>query len=329
MDTLLPNSINKILANWESLHQSLDVLCKDDQSFPVEIEGLQGCLYTFYTAEYVSDQISKIVQFIQYSAVYRRTSKNSSVFGVDTSADFVLIVPTEKDADDVYIDLEAAFLDRPVSIFKLPSWAVMPYRPVAKGAVTFGERAGVLSKLAERRPISSVKITPRIFILTQRVFQIPVPPPDYIRSLVFPLNAGQKLDTVDLASRLVKNGYTRVPRVSVRGEFTLRGEVLDLYMPGEEYANRIVFNFDKIDYIKTFDPETQSTLNSVDTLLIYPMKEVIWTDELITKLNSRLQSMDNAGIGSVDEQGISAAGEAHLALTYGEATLRTIRKEGK
>ena len=57
-------------------------------------------------------------------------------------------------------------------------------------------------------------------------------------------------------------------------------EVLDIFMPGEEFAHRIVFDFDTISQIKSFIPETQASVNSFDELIIYPMKEIIWTEEL-------------------------------------------------
>ena len=82
----------------------------------------------------------------------------------------------------------------------------------------------------------------------------------------------------------------RVPRVTVRGEFTLRGEVLDIFMPGEEFAHRIVFDFDEVEQIKSFNPESQSSIENIDSLLIYPMKEVIWNDELVSKLEDKINA---------------------------------------
>ena len=68
-------------------------------------------------------------------------------------------------------------------------------------------------------------------------------------------------------------GYTRVPKVSVRGEFSLRGEVLDIFLPLDEHATRIIFDFDTIQAIKEFETDTQVTINSKDEVLISPLKE--------------------------------------------------------
>ncbi|HAZ97623.1 MAG TPA: transcription-repair coupling factor [Treponema sp.] len=82
----------------------------------------------------------------------------------------------------------------------------------------------------------------------------------------------------------------------MKGEFVLRGEVLEIFMSGEKLAHRIVFDFDTISQIKLFDPETQTSKENIEHLVIYPQKEIIWTEELIEKLESEWQKEDEAGI---------------------------------
>ncbi len=129
---------------------------------------------------------------------------------------------------------------------------------------------------------------PRVFVMTQRAAQTPVPPPEYIRSLVFTLKKGQPVDTVKTAERLAALGYIRVPRVGLRGEFSVRGEVLDIFPPDAELPVRIVFDFTDIETIRTFDPENQATVESVESVTVCPMKEVLWTQELTETLRDRL-----------------------------------------
>ena len=64
----------------------------------------------------------------------------------------------------------------------------------------------------------------------------------------------------------------------------------------EDLATRIVFDFDKIEQIKTFDVATQSTKESLDFITVYPMKEVVWTEELAEKLEIILSKEDKGGI---------------------------------
>jgi len=203
----------------------------------------------------------------------------------------VAVVPNEKDAAELLTDLHTAFEDR-VETFVFPWWGIVPYRSAAVGSAVFGNRSGVLAKLALKRQSLSRQTKPRIFIVTQRSLQSPVPNPEYMRSLVFSVYKGEEIDPTALAEKLTALGYTRVPKTTVHGEFTIRGEVLDIFTPGESLATRIVFDFDTIGQIKSFDPESQSTVAPLDNLLVYPMKEVIWTDAFVDALENYLARLE-------------------------------------
>ena len=261
------NPLHPLFAHWSSLQGGLAELLAsngDGGFLPIQLEGVQGSMVAFLLAEFLAE-------------------KNSSPC--------VVVVSGEREAQELTLDLKAA--NENIDVWFLPWWGMVPYRTVPLAAPVFGQRSATLAALAT---IGDWEKTgdkmPPVFIITQRALQTPVPPPEYIRSLLFSLKTGDSFDPTALADRLVQQGYLRVPRVTVRGEFTLRGEVLDVFMPGDEVAHRIVFNFDKIEQIKTFDPEGQNSLEVVDSLVVYPMKEVIWTGELVDKLEARLEEAD-------------------------------------
>jgi transcription-repair coupling factor (superfamily II helicase) len=193
---------------------------------------------------------------------------------------FAVVVPTDQEASDIAADLAA--LGQEASVF--PWWGTMPYREMAPLSAVFGERSRILSAL--------VMDEPGIYIIPERAFLTPLPPPGYVRSLLLTLKTGGAIDTIALAASLINYGYTRVPRVQVHGEFALRGEVLDIFMGGDEAAYRILFDFDRIESIKRFDPLDQSGLDKVEDLVIRPLKEVIWTDERILALGRNLDAAE-------------------------------------
>ncbi len=256
MTTNTPSLFTSI-ANWKTLKDLIKELTPGDDQFssslPQEVEGIKSGLAGFFINQYL-DSLQK-------------------------GSDLVVVVPGEKDIAELTADLQGAGCTH--EVLTLPWWGTVPYRPVAKGSVVFGERASVLAKLA------SGSDDKRIFLIPQRSLQTPVPPPEYEKSLIFKLKKGQDFDPTKISEMLIAHGYIRVPRVTVRGEFTLRGEVLDVFMPGEEYAHRIVFDFDTIAQIKTFDVETQSTVSELTSLVLYPMKEIIWNDQLVHDLESK------------------------------------------
>ncbi len=289
--------LNTMLKSCGNFHNSVVKAADNDISFPVDIHGLKGSLPLFYIAQYIERSIQN-----QMHAEYLDTHNAYQ-------EDYVIVTSTQKEADECESDLYTITGDS-VNVYKLPWWGIMAYRSAAVGSSVFGERAGVLSKLSSKN-LKSEK--PRVFIVPQRSLLTAVPPPEYMQTLVSCLHKGQCIDSLALAQKLVLHGYTRVPRVTVKGEFALRGEVLDIFMPGERYPNRIQFDFDTIEQIKVFDAETQSSLNSLNSLLIYPMKEVVWTDELCQKLENILDKEDSEGIDS--SSSFDNTGSVHLGFT--------------
>lgn len=254
--TTLPS----IIQSSKNIDNIITQLNQKNIHFPVNILNMHGGLFSFFVYSYFLQQKKPLV----------------------------IIAPDEKEARDLVSDLQGICDEQhtATTIYHFPWWGMVPYRPVAKGARVFGERASILAKLQ----YAVAQNEPSIFVFTERSALNPVPPPEYIQSLIFSLSVGQNFDSIKLSETLVQYGYVRVPRVTVAGEFTLRGEVLDIFMPGEENAHRIQFDFDTIEKIRIFDVETQTSYENLTELLIYPMKEIVWTDSLVQDLEQNLQN---------------------------------------
>ncbi|MDR3139899.1 MAG: transcription-repair coupling factor [Treponema sp.] len=220
---------------------------------------------------------------------------------------FLAVVSTETEAMNLVSDLEITGV--PVTVF--PWWGTMPYRETAPLSAVFGERTKVLSAL-----VSGSQNFPGgnrgIFVIPERAFLTPLPPPEYIKKLLIPLKSGGVIDTAALAKTLTGYGYTRVPRVQIHGEFALRGEVLDIFMGGDEEAYRILFDFDRIESIKPFDPLDQSSRGKTEELIIRPLKEVVWTEERVAALEARL-----SGFEEFTEKGRNFLGELRSRQAIG------------
>lgn len=291
MNTLSTNFIQKILSSYKEFSSSLEVLLKNSTVFPVNITGMQGSLTSFFLAEFINRSYLKFRNFQNLKeSGYSVNLKKQLSEDLSKISDIIIIVPSEREAESLKINFSTICEDITVNIF--PEWGSVFYKSIPSGSVVFGKRAGFLSKLASRKNAKIDK--PEIFILTQRVFQTPLPPPSFILENVFTLSKGQKIDTVKIAEKLSSLGYMRVPKVSVKGEFSLRGEVLDIFLPDSENGVRIIFDFDQIEKIKSFNTENQTTLDTLDSILIYPMKEVIWNEELINILEEKLSDSENS-----------------------------------
>ncbi len=274
-------STNSLVSLLKSYNQMSDAILQVSDLENSNITGLKGSLKSFFIAQYIEHSRLERIHKGQYEGK------------APLPQDFLIVVSTAKEADEIESDLQTIIQEK-VQIFKLSWWQTLPYRSVAKSSVIFGERASFLSKLADKSLSPNAK--DRVFIVSERSFLSPLPPSKYVRNLSLKLKAGMSLDIMQLSSRLTELGFLRVPRVSVHGEYALRGEVIDVFMPGEKNAFRLLFDFDTLDQIKTFDIETQSSKEKVDEILIYPMKEVLWTEELVEKLESYFSFVDKNGI---------------------------------
>jgi transcription-repair coupling factor (superfamily II helicase) len=194
--------------------------------------------------------------------------------------DFSLVVTaTEQEAEDMVRDLSLYKDD----IYHFPSWGTMLYRGVSPQAAVFGRRVHALAECRDGRK--------SIVVASLRAVSSLLPPPEYLLSRTLTLKKGQTLDPEKIAEKLSHWGYLRVPRVSVAGEFALRGEVLDLYPPGRNEAIRVVLDFDEVDDIRLFDVLNQCSVGNRETITIYPVREVLWDDELISRLENQLQEI--------------------------------------
>ena len=287
-------SINELLHNLQEIKSSVTNIFNINAEFPLHIEGIQGSFFSFFVSEICKQNHLQTLQAAQYSSSSRKTPQYNSF-----SQDLFIVVPQESDVQDLVTDFQSVYTN--AQLFVFPSWGTVPYRPAAKGSVTFGKRSGVLSKILDDDNKITFNENTRIFIFTQRTFLQTLPPPDYIKSKSFSLKKGDSFNTTKIAQKIVELGYIRVPKVNVRGEFSLRGEVLDIFLPCDEYATRIIFDFDEIESIKEFETDNQVTVGSKDNVLIYPMKEVLWNENQINIVRENIKKYQQTAVSNQDE----------------------------
>ncbi len=230
-----------------------------DRDFPIEINGVRGGFASFLL-----------------SSLNRYTKENS-----------VVVVPSEQDAIDLFNDIK--LLTDDVQI--LPWWGTMLYKGISPGSQIFGRRVDCLNNILIGKKI--------ITIVSLRSFITNLPDPEYLLPFIKKLKVGDEIDLLETNNTLSLYGYNKVPRVTIHGEFALRGEVLDFFPPGSSEAVRIVFEFDEIEDIKFFDPVNQISTDSVKEIFLYPVKEVTWSEDRIKILQENLGNCYNGDISSI------------------------------
>ena len=100
-----------------------------------------------------------------------------------------------------------------------------------------------------------------------------LPSPEMLKNQVLRIEQGQEYDTVKLAERLTAAGYQRVSAVEGRGQFSLRGYILDVFPSSTDVPYRVEFFDTEVDSIRSFDVLTQRTIEGTDLVEILPDSE--------------------------------------------------------
>jgi len=220
-----------------------------EECFPIEAEGVQGG-FLGYLASRLHEEIS---------------------------GSTLIVVPTEQEAREVHADLQL-FSEQ---VLSFPWWGTLPYAQGHPLPAVHGLRTYLLSRLQNGE---------RALIVTSlRGLLNPLPDPQEFEGRAVHLAVGNTADTLQLAETLTNLGYLRVPRVSLRGEFALRGEVVDVYPYGSDEATRIIFDFDSITQIRHFEPFTQTSVSDMESVRIPPTREVVFDEKALQLLGSNLE----------------------------------------
>lgn len=105
----------------------------------------------------------------------------------------------------------------------------------------------------------------------------------------FNLKLGDIINTKELVEKLIQSGYERVEVVESKGQVSLRGGILDIYSPTSMDAYRIEFFDDEIDSIRTFNIESQRSIDKVDNIEIFPAKEIIFTKDNLEDASNKIK----------------------------------------
>lgn len=189
----------------------------------------------------------------------------------------LVVTPTEQESELVADDLRL-FTGRPV--IELPWWGTLPYGRQAPLPAVFGRRADALVQLASGE--RCLAVAPLRALLT------PTPEPSHLLAHTIRFRTGQEVDPVRIAEILAAVGYLRVPRVTVHGEFSVKGEVIDVFPFALDAAVRVVLDFDHVTEIRQFDPITQGSIGHVDRVDIAPAREVTLDPDRLDRLRVEL-----------------------------------------
>ena len=192
--------------------------------------------------------------------------------GCAESADVRLVVTYDEErANRLYEDFR--FYEKNVLIY--PSKDVLFFSADIHGNAIVRRRMEIFKSLIEGERCT--------IVLTVDALLDKIPELSYIKSKIIPLKEGDTLDVDKFKSRLVELGYEKTETVEGVGEFAIRGGIIDIFPLTEETPYRIDMWDDEIDTIRSFDVESQRSIERVESVNIYPATEMVLSKTRINK----------------------------------------------
>lgn len=207
----------------------------------------------------------------------------------------LVITATDREAEDTVLALSSLIPAEEAVLF--PAWETLPHERLSPRSDTVGQRLSVLRSLA-----GLGATFPRIVVAP-------------VRSLLQPLVAGlEKMEPVEIqkgqevdfnltVKQLTQAAYSRVDLVSKRGEFAVRGGILDIFSPVSDYPVRIDFFGDEVEDIRYFSVADQRTINAENhpgVFLAPPCRELLITPSIMSKA-ARLKNSYPGAAGMLEK----------------------------
>jgi len=186
-----------------------------------------------------------------------------------------ILVLTDDTATAHRLELEAQFYlaDSDLPILHFPDWETLPYDTFSPHQDIISERLDTLHQLPHfSRGILLVPISTIMHRLAPR---------EFLEGSTLLLKTGDQFDIEQWRIKLEKSGYRAVSQVIEHGEFAVRGAIIDLFPMGSKHPFRIDLFDDEVDTLRTFDPETQRSIENLNSIQMLPAREFPTTEESI------------------------------------------------
>lgn len=202
------------------------------------------------------------------------SQKSHLMYGLSGIAPYRLILAEdERRAREIYEDYR--FYDR--KVYSYPAKDLLFFQADIHGNLLIRQRMKVIKALLEEKELTVVTSIDGCMDFLESLGKI--------KEQLIHYESDSTVDTEQLKNQLVALGYERVGQVEMPGQFSVRGGIVDIYCLTEENPWRIELWGDEIDSIRSFDPESQRSLENLEELTIYPAVEHIGDKDMVSFLD--------------------------------------------
>ncbi len=230
--------------------------------------------------EAFNDIIRKIEERV--SPIYITGATDSEkchlIYAIKPNQSKLIITYNEIRARELYNDMKFFGHDH---VFIYPSKDIIFYSADVHSNDIIQERIKIIKKIIEQEDCT--------VIVTIEALMEKLTPKMVFKQYVLSLQVGEQLDLESMSKQLVFMGYERVGQVESRGQFAIRGGILDLFTLTDEWGIRIELWDNEIDSIRTLNVDSQRSVEKIDQISIYPAKEVVLNDLNINQAKEKIK----------------------------------------
>ena len=202
------------------------------------------------------------------------SQKSHLMYGLSGIAPYRLILAEdERRAREIYEDYR--FYDR--KVYSYPAKDLLFFQADIHGNLLIRQRMKVIKALLEEKELTVVTSIDGCMDFLESL--------EKIKEQLIHYESDSTVDTEQLKNQLVSLGYERAGQVEMPGQFSVRGGIVDIYCLTEENPWRIELWGDEIDSIRSFDPESQRSLENLEELTIYPAVEHTGDKDMVSFLD--------------------------------------------
>ena len=199
------------------------------------------------------------------------TRSTDEAIRLEQAIRFFLNLPPEEDG--------ATLTEDGLELLSLPDWETLPYDLFSPHQDITSRRLRTLHRLPSTQQ--------GILVVPARTLMHQLSPPSYLQGNTLLLKVGQTLHIDSWRMQLEAAGYHHTENVYEHGEYAVRGAILDIYPMGSNLPFRIDLFDDEIDTLRTFDPETQRSIDRIEEIELLPANEFPWHKEARSGFRNR------------------------------------------
>ncbi|HET8799684.1 MAG TPA: transcription-repair coupling factor [Marinobacter sp.] len=199
------------------------------------------------------------------------TRSTDEAIRLEQAMRFFLGLPAEEDGPAIGND--------GLELLSLPDWETLPYDLFSPHQDITSRRIRTLHRLPSTRH--------GVLVVPARTLMHRLPPVSYLQGNTLLLEVGQSLDIDTWRLQLEAAGYRHAENVYEHGEYAVRGAILDIFPMGASQPYRIDLFDDEIETLRTFDPETQRSIDRIERIELLPAYEFPWYKEARSGFRNR------------------------------------------